>query len=99
MLKVTVNTIIRTFEVTRDKVKQIKSQQLFIVDSPYLGRLLVSYRTIVGVFHGGVWVISTEKHSVSTSRQVNSFTRSTPFEVQRVDAETFSDLLDAIARE
>ena len=98
-MKVTIKTIMQIFEVNRDKVRQIKSQQLFIVDTPYLGRLLVSYRTVVGIFHGGVWVISLEKHSTSTSRQVNSFTRSTPFEVQRVDAETFSDLLDAIARE
>lgn len=99
MSKVTVKTIMQVFEVARDKVRQIDAKQLFIVDTPYLGRLLVSYRTIVGIFYGGVWVISTEKHSVSTSRQVNAFIRSTTFEVQRVEEATFSDLLDAVSRQ
>ena len=95
-MTVTKKDIQLAYNVAPDKVKQVNSKQLFIVDTSYLGRLLVSYKTTIGLFHNGVWFITSEKFSVSTSRQTNQFINSTSFEVKRVDKETFDDLLMAI---
>jgi hypothetical protein len=79
-------------------VKQVNSKQLFIVDTSYLGRLLVSYKTTVGIFHNSLWFITNEKFSPTTSRHANMFVKSTSFEVKRVDKETFDDLLMAVGK-
>jgi hypothetical protein len=86
------------YNVAPNMVKQIASKQLFIVDTSYLGRLLVSYKTTIGVFHNGIWFITNEKFSPTTSKQTSQFINSTSFEVQRVDNETFDDLLMAIGK-
>lgn len=92
MSNVTIKDIMNQFNVARDKIKQVKSKQLFIVDSPRYGRILVSYKTIIGLFIDGKWIITTEKFSLSTSRQTNSFIKSTMFEVERVNLEEFERL-------
>lgn len=86
------------YNVPANMIKQIKSMQLFIVDTSYLGRLLVSYKTTIGVFHNSVWYITTEKFSATTSKQATMFSKSTSFEVQRISPETFDDLLMAIGK-
>lgn len=90
MSNVTIKDIMLEFNVKRDKVKQFNSCQLFIVDTSYLGRILVSYKTTIGVFHNSIWYITTQKFSATTSKQT------TRFKVERVSAETFDDLLMAI---
>ncbi len=52
-----------------DNVKQAGSKQLFVVND----NTLVSYRTIVGKLIDGTWYITTEKYSVTTTRQCNQF--------------------------
>jgi hypothetical protein len=86
------------YNVAPNMVKQIASKQLFIVDTSYLGRLLVSYRTTIGVFHNSIWFITNEKFSPTTSKQTTQFINSTRFEVKRVDKETFDDLLRAVGK-
>jgi hypothetical protein len=98
-MTVTKKDIQLAYNVAPTMVKQIASKQLFIVDTSYLGRLLVSYKTTIGIFHNSIWYITTEKFSVSTSKQTSQFINSTSFKVERVDAPTFQDLLDAISRD
>jgi hypothetical protein len=86
------------YNVASNMVRQVSSKQLFIVDTSYLGRLLVSYKTTIGVFHNGIWFITNEKFSPTTSKQTTQFINSTTFEVKRVDKETFDDLLMAIGK-
>jgi len=69
------------FNVSSDRVKQIGNKQLFIVDCPQQGRVLVSYRTIVGKFINDTWHLTTQKYSVTTSKQLTMFARSTSFDV------------------
>jgi hypothetical protein len=91
-MSVTKKDIQIAYNVAPNMVEQIASKQLFIVDTSYLGRLLVSYKTTIGAFHNGLWVITSKKYS----RQVNQFIESTNFEVVRIDRETFDDLLMSI---
>lgn len=86
------------YNVPANMVRQVKSMQLFIVDTSYLGRILVSYKTTIGVFHNSIWYITTEKFSPTTSKQTTMFANSTSFEVKRVSPETFDDLLMAIGK-
>ena len=86
------------YNVPANMVRQIKSMQLFIVDTRYLGRVLVSYKTTVGVFHNSIWYLTTEKFSATTSKQITIFARSTSFEVVRLDSDTFQDILDGVSR-
>ena len=86
------------YNVPANMIKQIGYRQLFIVDTSYLGRILVSYKTTIGVFHNSVWYLTTEKFSPTTSKQTTMFAKSTSFEVQRVSPETFDDLLMAIGK-
>jgi hypothetical protein len=96
-MRVTIKDITNNFNVQRDKVKQVKSQQLFIVDL-IGGRVLISYYTVVGLFHNSTWFIDERKYSVTTTKQVNQFRRSTKFESVILSPATFDDLRDAIAR-
>jgi hypothetical protein len=86
------------YNVAPNMVRQVSSKQLFIVDTSYLGRLLVSYKTTIGVFHNGIWYITTKKYSVTTSKQTTQFINSTSFPVERVSIEIFDDLLMAIGK-
>ena len=96
MSNVTIKDIMIGFDVRRDKIKQFNSCQLFIVDSSSYGRVLVSYRTIIGMFYNGTWYITTEKYSTTTSKQTNTFIKSTPFEVERVEENTLRDMINCI---
>ncbi len=86
------------YNVAPNMVRQVNSKQLFIVDTSYLGRLLVSYKTTIGVFHNSIWYLTTEKFSATTSKQTTMFANSTSFKVERVSPETFDDLLMAIGK-
>lgn len=97
MSKVTIKDIMNNFTVKRDKVKQVKSQQLFIVDL-IGGRVLISYYTVVGIFHNSIWYIDERKYSVTTTKQVSQFRRSTKFESVILSPAAFDGLHDAIAR-
>lgn len=98
MSNVEVKDIMLSFNVSRDKVKQVNTMQLFLVDTSNLGRVLISYKTIIGVFYNLTWFITKEKFSTTTSKQITIFTRSTPFDVVRLDSDTFQDMLDGISR-
>ena len=54
------------------EVAQVGSKQLFIVTFPTC-QLLVSYRTIVGYRSDGCWLLTKNKYSPTTSRQLNYF--------------------------
>lgn len=97
-MSVTKKDIQLAYNVAPNMVKQIDSKQLFIVDTSYLGRLLVSYKTTIGIFHNAIWYITSEKFSPTTSKQTTQFINSTSFEVKRVDKETFGELLMAIGK-
>lgn len=56
------------------EVKQIDSKQLFIITKDN-EQFLVSYFTIVGKVIGGRWHVTTEKYSVTTTRQLSYFAR------------------------
>jgi hypothetical protein len=98
MSNVDIKDIMVSFNVSRDKVKQFNTMQLFIVDTSYLGRLLISYKTTIGIFHNLTWFITTQKFSTTTSRQITIFARSTHFDVIRLDSDSFQDMLDGISR-
>ena len=98
MSNVEVKDIMVSFNVSRDKVKQVNTMQLFLVDTGNLGRILVSYKTIIGVFYNLTWFITTQKSSPTTSKQITIFSRSTHFDVIRLDSDTFQDMLDGISR-
>lgn len=71
-----------------DSVEQIGSKQLFIVN----GTALVSYTTIVGKLMEDTWYLSTEKYSVTTTKQCTQFANEQlrkGFKVERV-AELFN---------
>lgn len=97
-MTVKIKDIQLAYNVPANMVKQVKSKQLFIVDTSYLGRILVSYKTTIGIFHNSIWYITTEKFSPTTSKQTTIFINSTKFKVERVSHETFDDLLMAIGK-
>lgn len=98
MSNVAIKDIMISFNVPRSNVKQVNTMQLFIVDTSYLGRLLISYKTTIGIFHNLTWYITREKFSTTTSKQITIFSRSTPFEVVRLDSDSFQDMLDGVSR-
>lgn len=83
-MAITVTNIMYLFNVSRDKVHQQGSKQLFIVDTPN-ERVLVSYKTTVGKFIDGQWYITTVKYSPTTSKQITQFIKQTMFPVVRVE--------------
>jgi hypothetical protein len=97
-MTVKVKDIESSYNVPANMVRQVNSKQLFIVDTSYLGRLLVSYKTTIGLFHNGVWYITNKKFSPTTSKQTTQFINSTSFPVERVSIEIFDDLLMAIGK-
>jgi len=71
-MSVTIKDIKNRFNTLR--VEQVASKQLFIVDLVGGGRVLVSYYTIVGIYEG-IWKLTKEKYSRTTTRQLNSFAK------------------------
>ena len=94
MSNVTIKDIMIGFDVRRDKIKQFNSCQLFIVDTSY-GRILVNYRTIIGIYdvNNCTWYITKEKYSVTTSKQTSQFINSIYNPVVRVEEEEFKKLV------
>lgn len=86
-MKVTKQNIMDQFGVMANAVRQIGSKQLFIVDNhnstKYMYakcRILVSYKTIIGIFDADcVWHITDKKYSATTSKQTSQFINQTPF--------------------
>ena len=68
-MPVTRKQVANMFDTDISKVKQIDSMQLFIVNN----NTLVSYKTTVGRLITGVWYITSQRYSVSTTRQLNRF--------------------------
>lgn len=82
---VTVKDIRARFNLRGEvNIKQIGSKQLFIVDCPINGRLLISYYTVVGYFNDK-WYLTKYKYSLTTSKQLNQFARTTNFQVEWVN--------------
>ena len=81
--RVTRKVVANTFGIQPHAVRQICSMQLFIIDIP-AGRVLVSYKTIVGRFIDNAWRITTQFYSITTSQQINRFISQTEFDVIRV---------------
>ena len=80
---ITIKDIQARFSLRKSQVSQIGSKQLFIVDT-YNGRLLLSYYTVVGYFNDK-WYLTKYKYSVTTSKQLSQFARSTTFQVEWID--------------
>jgi hypothetical protein len=69
-------------------VKQVGSKQLFIIEGEINNtyqKVLISYKTIIGRFYAGIWFITNEKYSVTTTRQANQFIKDTSFTVTRLN--------------
>jgi len=98
MSKVKIKDIQLAYNAATNMVHQVGHRQLFIVDTSYLGRLLVSYKTTIGIFHNSIWFITNEKFSPTTSKHTTLFSNSTSFEVKHVNKEIFDDLLMAIGK-
>ena len=82
------------FGVAREQVEQVGSKQLFIVKLEGYS-LLVSYTTIIGInLRGGVWQLTKEKYSVTTSKQTSQFMSS--YGGVRVEPEELAQLLDSV---
>ena len=66
-----------------DNVKQVGSKQLFVVND----NTLVSYRTVVGKLVDKTWYFTTEKYSVTSTKQCTQFANEAirkGFKVERV---------------
>lgn len=99
MSNVNKTNIVNYFNVDKTDVKQVGSKQLFIVDAyapknRINARVLVSYYTIIGIFDGMKWRITTKKYSPTTSKQITQFHRETPFDIVRIDEDELQALLD-----
>jgi hypothetical protein len=84
------------FGLPLEAVEQIGSQQLFKVDCTV--SLLVSYRTIVGIYHtaDSEWKLTSKKYSVTTTRQLSQFCNS--HNAVRVTEEEFNELLAIVGK-
>lgn len=74
-------------------IERIGQTELFIVHTP-LTQHLYSYTTRVGIYKHGKWYLTLERHSVTTTRQVNQLAISVP-RSEWVTGET----LDQLAKE
>jgi hypothetical protein len=69
-----------------ENLQQIDNKNLYIGDDKYL----VSYKTIVGVLVAGTWLLTTDKYSVTTSRQMTQFASNhTCKRVSQAELETY----------
>ena len=65
--------------IAYDEIKQIGSKQLFIVNKG-LTQYLFSYYTVIASREiGQVWVVTTKKYSVTTSRQLRQYLNNKQF--------------------
>jgi len=80
-MKITRRYIANHCGVDITDVEQIGSKQLFIINNflPSASKpveiILVSYYTIVGKLVAGTWHLTTQKYSVTTSKQLSQFAR------------------------
>jgi len=58
-------------------------------------RFFVSYSTIIGINSGGVWYVTRQKFSSTTSRHVSEFSKQV-YNMELMDIDIFQDLLDAV---
>lgn len=69
-----------------ENLQQIGNKNLYIGD----GKYLISYKTIVGVLHEGVWLLTTDKYSRTTSKQLTQFSyKRTVKRVSQAELETY----------
>ena len=65
--------------IAYDEIKQIGSKQLFIVNKG-LTQYLFSYYTVIASREiGQVWIVTTKKYSVTTSKQITQYLRNNQF--------------------
>lgn len=103
--------IANQFGLPLNAIEQIGSKQLFKVDCSsypnsydsysrkyYSVSLLVSYRTIVGIYHtaDSEWKLTSRKYSDTTSRQLSSFSKD--HNASYVSEEAFNELLDLVGK-
>jgi hypothetical protein len=103
--------IANQFGLPLNAVEQIDSKQLFIVDCSsypnsfdsysrkyYSVSLLVSYRTIVGIYHtaDSEWKLTSKKYSITTTRQLSDFSKT--HNAWRVTEEEFNELLAVVGK-
>lgn len=99
------------FGLPLNAIEQIGSKQLFIVDcSSYPGSydsysrkfysvsLLVSYRTIVGIYHtaDSEWKLTSRNYSATATRQLSDFSKT--HNTCRVTEEEFNELLAVVGK-
>jgi hypothetical protein len=58
----------------KPEIYQVDNMQMFVVIFPTY-QLLVSYLTIIGYRPKGTWLLTTAKHSRTTSKQLTQFAR------------------------
>lgn len=103
--------IANQFGLPLNAVEQIGSKPLFIVNCSsypnsydsysrkyYSVRLLVSYRTIVGIYHtaDSEWKLTSSEYSVTTARQLSDFSKT--HNTCRVTEEEFNELLAVVGK-
>ena len=103
--------IANQFGLPLDAIEQIGSKQLFIVDCSsypnsfdsysrkyYSVSLLVSYKTIVGIYHtaDSGWKLTSKKYSVTTTRQLSDFSKT--YNTCRVTEDEFNELLTVVGK-
>ena len=75
-MPVTKKNISSIFGVPTTDITQVGSKQMFKVLSVKDKCLfLVSYRTIISIYHDNIWKITTRKYSRTTSCQITAFSR------------------------
>lgn len=64
------------FNIPATSIKQVDHMQLFVITKESGNKYLVSYYTIVGYKPvNKAWIVTTEKHSPTTNRQLNKFAK------------------------
>ena len=98
-MNVTKKDISAIFGVSLAAIEQINNKQLFMVyiytDELGYQKILISYRTIIGVYDDEMWHITTKKYSQTTSSQITSFSSSRWGRIKRVNNDTLVSMLPA----
>lgn len=98
-MSVTKRNISAIFGVSLAAIEQVGARQLFMayIYTEELGyqKILISYRTVIGVYDGDIWHITTKKYSHTTSRQITSFSSSRWNKIKRIDNDTLVSMLPA----
>ena len=94
LMPVTKKDIANIFNVPTTDITQIGSKQMFKVLSVKDKCLfLVSYRTIIGIYHDNIWKITTKKYSITTTQQITAFSRGKWGRISRISNEELIALL------